>query len=195
MQITENRSWSALEKLAHRHRKLNIGCGNNHWKGFVNVDIDPEMKPDLVLDIAHEKLPFQDNAFEEIWMMHTLEHIKKSDWPNVFFEVNRGLGIGGRFYLAYPEFKTCAQYWKENKWGKREYWEACIYGRQSSPYDVHVSICDTDTLKHDLYLYGFGDFISTSENEPQYSILQCVKKQDTRTKEDLLNDRVFAGGV
>ena len=52
--------------------KINLGCGNEKWKGFINIDCDPNMKPDLVLDIRHEKFPYEKETIEEIWMCHTI---------------------------------------------------------------------------------------------------------------------------
>ncbi len=57
-----------------KSRKLNIGCGRDYKFGYINIDIDPSVKPDIVRDIE-KGLPFDDNSVDEIYCSHTLEHI------------------------------------------------------------------------------------------------------------------------
>ena len=52
--------------------KLNLGSGNDYRKGWVNVDIDPDIKTDWCGDAT--KMPYPDNHFEEIFSHHSLEH-------------------------------------------------------------------------------------------------------------------------
>jgi len=57
--------------------KVNLGSGFNRIDGFVNVDDDPLVNPDYIvnLDDVNIKLPFEDNTVEEIVAHHILEHI------------------------------------------------------------------------------------------------------------------------
>ena len=50
--------------------KLNIGCGKNKLKGFINLDISPNVAPDIVRDIERG-LPFGDNTFVSLFMLLT----------------------------------------------------------------------------------------------------------------------------
>ncbi len=54
--------------------KLNLGCGTQKIGGYVNCDISPQVKPDLILNIEGT-LPFKDNSVDEIVMIHVLEHV------------------------------------------------------------------------------------------------------------------------
>ena len=64
-------------------QKLNIGCGRIHKEGYVNIDItqiiDGRGKAcvDLILDIEHEKMPFEDSSVTEILADNMLEHIEE----------------------------------------------------------------------------------------------------------------------
>ena len=54
--------------------KLNLGSGNDYKKGWVNLDYNKLCNPDIVWDITKLPLPFKDNEFDEIIMIHVLEH-------------------------------------------------------------------------------------------------------------------------
>jgi predicted SAM-dependent methyltransferase len=57
--------------------KINLGSGLKRFDGFINVDADPAVKPDFVvnLDCSDIWLPFSDNSVVEIKAWHILEHI------------------------------------------------------------------------------------------------------------------------
>ena len=59
--------------------KLNIGCGGKYKEGWVNLEYDKELKADLYFDLNDiydgKNLPFEDNTFDEIVMIHVLEHL------------------------------------------------------------------------------------------------------------------------
>ena len=55
-------------------KKLNLGCGDDHKKGWINCDIRKEVNPDVVVDLT-KKLRFKDNSIDEVLMKHVLEHI------------------------------------------------------------------------------------------------------------------------
>ncbi|MHA1383253.1 MAG: class I SAM-dependent methyltransferase [Candidatus Helarchaeota archaeon] len=56
-------------------KKLNLGCGNDYREGWINIDINPEVKTDLIVDLE-KPLPFPNNYFSYILADNTLEHIK-----------------------------------------------------------------------------------------------------------------------
>lgn len=55
--------------------KINLGSGYKRYEGFLNVDDDPLVDPDFVVNLEQARLPFDDNTIEEIKAHHILEHI------------------------------------------------------------------------------------------------------------------------
>lgn len=55
--------------------KLNLGCGFKKLPGFVNVDIQTECEPDMILDLEKVPWPFDTGSIEEVNMEHILEHV------------------------------------------------------------------------------------------------------------------------
>lgn len=55
--------------------KLNLGCGRDKIKGYVNCDISKSVNPDRVVDLE-KKLPFKDDSVEGIYCRHVVEHVE-----------------------------------------------------------------------------------------------------------------------
>jgi len=57
--------------------KLNVGCGNDIKKGWINLDYHKKNCADVVFNLneiySGKKLPFKDNFFDYIYCSHVLE--------------------------------------------------------------------------------------------------------------------------
>lgn len=67
-------------------KRLNLGCGHDYKEGWINIDIDPDVKVDIRRDIERG-LPFDDNSVDEVLMKDFVEHVK--DTVFLFNEVYR----------------------------------------------------------------------------------------------------------
>ena len=172
--------------------KLNLGCGTCKLEGYLNVDIDPDVKPDMEMNIC-AFFPFSADYFEEVLFLHTIEHIEKRFHPTIFTEIHRVLGRGGRFILGFPEFAICAKNWIDNHRGKRDFWEATIFGRQLSKSDFHVALMDSAEVKDTLLSVGF-DNIKVNE-EPfnnYYTVITAIKGTPRITYEQHIKNEIFS---
>jgi predicted SAM-dependent methyltransferase len=61
--------------------KINIGSGFKRFDGFLNVDDDPIVEPDYVVNLEGGKLPFEDSSVEAVIAHHVLEHIGQGFIP------------------------------------------------------------------------------------------------------------------
>lgn len=87
-------------------RKLNLGCGvarEPSWKGWVNVDINHRVSPDVVFD-ARLRWPIKDEAFHTILCYQTLQFFAPGEELfHVFSESYRVLKPGCFFIGAVQE--------------------------------------------------------------------------------------------
>ena len=77
---------------------LNLGCGEDYIEHAVNVDINPSVNPDVVVDLQATPWPWANNAFEQVFANHILEHLDPVPWD----ELRRVLADDGVLVLTYP---------------------------------------------------------------------------------------------
>lgn len=83
-------------------QKLNLGCGEEKKAGYVNVDWQASVSPDVVHDLNRVPNPFNDASFDLIEAFHVLEHL---DRPfAIMGELHRILKPGGVLHLKVPHF-------------------------------------------------------------------------------------------
>jgi ubiquinone/menaquinone biosynthesis C-methylase UbiE len=107
---------------------LNIGCGTNILKGYINIDIVDGDGVDLVLDFNKDKLPFNDNSVSKILCFHVLEHLINP--LDLVMECHRVLKSGGRFYVKLPNSVTSLNHLR-NYHGKDYFRSVCYDGRDN----------------------------------------------------------------
>jgi len=84
--------------------KLNLGCGQNLKKGYINVDKFDSFSPEVVCDLEVTPWPFESNSVDEILMHHVLEHLGAS--VDVFLAIMKELyricAPGAIIHIAVP---------------------------------------------------------------------------------------------
>lgn len=101
--------------------KLNLGCGKKKLNGYVNIDIQYRVQPDLVVDIS-KGLPFANNSTQEVTAFDFLEHVERDDVIFVMNEIHRVLVSNGLLRIRVPstdgrgafQDPTHRSYWNEN---------------------------------------------------------------------------------
>lgn len=98
-----------LKELFAKHgegcKALNLGSGFFHMDEWINVDCDPNMKPDVIADLE-QKFPFDDGYADVIYCRQVLEHIR--DLTKFMKECNRVLKVGGDMVVSVPMFGCTA---------------------------------------------------------------------------------------
>ena len=86
--------------------KLHLGCGCVKKEGWINVDSQARVNPDVVTDLSQFPWPFESNSADEIYSSHVFEHIV--DAVGVMNECFRILKPGGTLEVIVPFAMTYA---------------------------------------------------------------------------------------
>jgi hypothetical protein len=84
--------------------RLNLGCGNKHLDGWVNVDKFATPAVDQVLDLEKFPWPWPDDSVEEALLFHVLEHLgaQTDIYLGIFKELYRVCRDGATILIAVP---------------------------------------------------------------------------------------------
>lgn len=64
----------SLNRKAFATRALDVGCGNKKVKGAIGIDMVKTDVTDVVHDLTSLPWPFDDDAFDVVYVNHVLEH-------------------------------------------------------------------------------------------------------------------------
>lgn len=70
-------------------KRLNIGCGFDYRKDWVNMDFNKGVKADVYHNFEKLPLPFKDNEFDFILLDNVLEHVKSDIYLKMIDELWR----------------------------------------------------------------------------------------------------------
>lgn len=144
-------------------RAINIGCGRDYRKGWLNTDFSAEANPDRVHDIRYEKLPVKDGSVDLVYASGVLEQILTNE--DLLFAVNevwRVLRQGGEFQIVVPNAEHSIAF--------------------QDPFDVRKFVPKTfdylvsTSREYLLYgkVYGFKPWESVKVKENQRHILEVT---------------------
>lgn len=89
-----------------RKVRIQVGSGDKHWPGFVNVDKHGE--PDVVCD--GRKLTFASDYADEIHAIHFVEHVPRIQVDDMLTDWMRVLKPGGKVAIEVPCMNKMAQF-------------------------------------------------------------------------------------
>jgi predicted SAM-dependent methyltransferase len=89
-------------------KKLNIGCGYDKRVGYLNVDIDPNCTPDLLLGQDGDLGALPKRHFEEILARDVLEHFPRSESLRNLLIWNELLQLNGELRIVTSDILAVA---------------------------------------------------------------------------------------
>ena len=87
--------------------KLNLGCDNFKLSGFINIDINPKVSPDLCLDLIDLDKHFQPNSVDFIFAGHVFEHLDLETSQEVMRKCFKILKVNRLFMIIVPDYTKC----------------------------------------------------------------------------------------
>ena len=132
--------------------KLNLGCYNKKIGNFVNIDVRPEVNPDLVDDVSKlEKI--ENGSVDYIYISHCLEHFTHWQALQALNRYKEVLKPGGLLRIAVPDIQAAMIYYQET--GNLQDIKTMMIGSQLHEFDHHYNVWDFASLKKDLNMVGF----------------------------------------
>lgn len=113
--------------------KLELGSGRHPTPGFVHVDLNPGVDPDVRCDVR-DLAPFDDASVDEIRAVDILEHVSYRDTEATLAEWARVLKRGGRLYVQVPDAGRVLSWLAREEPG-----ESLLLKRGQELYDQGVS--------------------------------------------------------
>ena len=135
--------------------KLNLGCGGDKRKGYVNIDIRKNVNPDMVLDLEKTPYPFEDESVDEILAKDIIEHFSFRNVERIVREWYRILKPNGKLIIQTPDFDEIVKAINEGRikgWWQISYW---IFGGQDYPENTHRLIFTKPEIRKFLESIGF----------------------------------------
>jgi len=163
--------------------KINIGCGNAKFKGWLNADIEPGA--DIVLDIR-KGLPLNDESVSLIYNEHFIEHLSVEEAERVLRESHRVLQKGGVIRVATPDVDfVIDRYngnWKDQDWlSWPEYQFIETRGQMlniSFRWWGHQYVYNEEDLVNLLHKTGFNNLVRCAMNESAHLELSGLETRE-----------------
>ncbi len=93
--------------------RINLGCGNDYRPDYLNIDVDPNTNPDVIVDLSallelpvsvpspiYGTVTFAENQIDEIIAVNVLEQVQQL--PQLMGNCLKLLKAGGRFTIQVP---------------------------------------------------------------------------------------------
>ena len=171
----DERSFAALlEKAkslipADGNVKLHLGCGKNHFEGYINIDLRQTSATDVECDIS--KLPFDDASVQLIETYHVIEHLPRHDVPKALAEWRRVLIEGGQLIIECPDFDGAVKEYIEGNESRIDN----IFGLQRFDGDTHLFGYNTKRLMELLAHAGFKEIKSCVPRDYHCDLEPCLR--------------------
>ena len=121
----EPSTYSIVDSLLKKHKKakLNIGCGTDYKRGWINIDNNSdnniaEGRVDLDWDLRNP-LPFPENSVDFIFHEHFLEHLTVEESHSAITDMMRVLKPGGVMRIAMPDLEDIFELYNDENWKNR----------------------------------------------------------------------------
>lgn len=160
--------------------KLDLGSGYIKREGFISVDIDKKVNPDIKADIRTLK-PIKSNSVDEIHISHTLEHILNRDLFKTLRNIHRVLKQKGLVTIVVPDVEQASKDWITKKIDYRTF-ELVFLGANptATKYMIHKNIFCEKKLRRYLQITGFTNIHILHRNHHYDLVATAIKPKEKK---------------
>ncbi len=133
--LARSQARKRLSRSLPKQAKVQLGCGEHRFDGWLNIDINRAVNPDVRLDLrAGFPAPAESVAF--IFSEHVFEHLALDDGRRIFIDCYAALEQDGVMRIAMPDLHYIAERYMEGRYegeGGPEAQRDADYRRIDSP--------------------------------------------------------------
>jgi predicted SAM-dependent methyltransferase len=172
-------------KSANFPLKVNVGCGNEPFQHWINLDLSPETRADVIWDVTNG-LPFPNDSCAFIYSEHFLEHMSVQDGVRFLVECRRSLQPGGVVRIGMPCLQEIARQYYEDTWAQQSWLQKYGYSWIKTRAEYinigfrdwgHQWLYDFEELERRLREAGFNRIERAEWGESKYPDL---RERETR---------------
>ncbi|MCX7641818.1 MAG: hypothetical protein N2Z20_04205 [Elusimicrobiales bacterium] len=176
--------------------KLNVGCGIKKLNGYLNVDINPNVKPDYIMPMWN--LSFDDDYFNEVLAVHVVEHVGFFKFKYFVSEVKRVLKYEKFFIIETVNLEESFRLFLNAKNSQeKERVLSWIFGSETK-YMNHIFCFPLELLVEILKNFGF-EIIKIENYDYQYlrpavriiSIKKDKNNMDSKFRKIIVENGIF----
>jgi len=179
----------------HSVRKLHLGCGGNVLAGWLNTDLGPVRKANVMELDASATFPFADSSIHYIFSEHMIEHMSYAQGVQMLHECQRVLRPGGKIRVSTPDLRFVIELYNQERTKlQNDYlqWATDVFLPDAPcvhPAFVinnfvrdwgHQFIYDEGLLKMTMASAGFRDiraYLLNRSDDPHLANLESEKRQ------------------
>jgi predicted SAM-dependent methyltransferase len=113
------RARTHLRQALSEHAKVHLGCGPVHLEGWLNVDINRAVRPDVRVNLRFG-FPAPPSSVAFIFSEHVFEHFTLEDGLQLFADCRSALMPGAVMRIAMPDLRYVVDRylgdWKQQAW-------------------------------------------------------------------------------
>jgi predicted SAM-dependent methyltransferase len=175
---------------------VDIGCGSNIDRDFINVDYLWMPGIDICMNVVNRNLPIRSETVRGIFTEHCLEHLPYNRIPHVLKEFHRILTPGGTLRIVVPDGELYCELYVRYRQGESDIKLPFQGGYRTAMERInglfrnhgHLFIYDFETMKVNLEAAGFKSVIRTTYKQGRDAKL--LKDTEWRREESLYVEAV-----
>ena len=90
--------------------KIDLGCGPNKKDGFIGIDKIAFKGVDYICNLGSERLPFDDNSIDEVYISHFLEHLNAAERCHLVNDMYRVMKVDSKATVIVPHWASGRAY-------------------------------------------------------------------------------------